>query len=536
MKNLEPRLLQLLLQPVGEFHNLYVAGIKVEEVDLVGGNRPGPDDPVVVVVLLDHRGYGAGDADAVTPHDHWVLLPLLVQVVAAHGEGVFRPQLEDLADLNAAKGLKMSLSATGAEVAFGGLAQVEEALEIGEVPAGKEPEVVEVGLVRPAGQVESPLQASIPIDGNLELHGADEAGFTPRQGLRLLQGNQFQGVRPQEIPELDLVGLMIASKDEAQVPGLPSLGGTVEVELAGMGQGKAVVAFILEGLGLLLHGDDPGGLEVGGPQGELSLVPMGVGKLRGFRLLDVAGVFAAVAAEDGVLTAPGQNMELMGEAPTDGSAVGLYGAELDSQPSEDPFVGFEHLPILPISAGVVYVKGVAVLHDELTPPHEAETGPNLIPELALDLEKVDRKLFIALDIPSHDVGDDLFMGRSKAEIGTLAVLEAEKLFTVERPTGALLPEFGRLDRRHQELLATIPLQLLPNDGLELLDTAVGQGEIVVDSGGQLLNHTGADHQLLADDVGVPRNLTKGLNQSLRLFHPFPLPGARSSTLRPKETP
>ena len=43
-------------------------------------------------------------------------------------------------------------------------------------------------------------------------------------------------------------------------------------------------------------------------------------------------------------------------------------------------------------------------------------------------------------------------------------------------------------------------------------------QVIVDAGRQFLNHAGAHHQLLADDVGVARRVAIGLEKSLGEFH------------------
>ena len=85
------------------------------------------------------------------------------------------------------------------------------------------------------------------------------------------------------------------------------------------------------------------------------------------------------------------------------------------------------------------------------PAHQTEAGPNLVPELGLDLVEVDRELAIARDLAAHDVGDHLLVRRTETELALVAVLDPQQLLAVALPSPRLLPELGRLHRRHREL-------------------------------------------------------------------------------------
>ncbi len=222
--------------------------------------------------------------------------------------------------------------------------------------------------------------------------------------------------------------------------------------------------------------------------------------------------------ENRVFPAARQHVELVREAAADGAAVGLDRTELHVDTAEDALICLEHAPVLPVRVGIVHMEGVAVLHDELAAAHQAEARANLVAELRLNLEDVHRKLLVALHDLADDVGDHLFVGRPEAEVRALAILESQQLAAVELPAPALLPKLGWLHRGHQQLLTTVARQLFTDDLLELPDAAQRQRQVVVDTGGHLLNHAAAHHQLLADDVGVARRLAVGLEEKLGLFH------------------
>ena len=116
-----------------------------DDRDLERGDADGPDDAVLVVVLLDHGGQGARDADAVAAHDEVLLGSVLVGEGRAHRLGVLGAELEDLADLDAASALERA-AALGTAVS--GLCD-DEVGPVGdlEVAAGLRAEEVVVVLV-----------------------------------------------------------------------------------------------------------------------------------------------------------------------------------------------------------------------------------------------------------------------------------------------------------------------------------------------------------------------------------------------------
>jgi hypothetical protein len=204
----------------------------------------------------------------------------------------------------------------------------------------------------------------------------------------------------------------------------------------------------------------------------------------------------------------------MREAAADRPAVGLDRPELHAEAAEDPLVGLEHPPVLSVRVRIVHMERVAVLHDELAAPHQPEARADLIAELVLDLKQVDRQLLVALDDLADDIGDDFLVSGSEAEIGALAILEAQQLLAVHLPAAALLPQFGGLNGGHQQLLTAVARELFADDVLEFADAAQRQRQVVVNAGGDFLNHAATHHELLADDVGVPGRFAVGLKKQL----------------------
>src|SRR4029453_497326 len=71
-----------------------------DHVHIVRCHRSRPDDPVLVVALLDDRGEHAPRADPIAPHDERLLGPVLVEERRSERRRVLRLELEDVADLD----------------------------------------------------------------------------------------------------------------------------------------------------------------------------------------------------------------------------------------------------------------------------------------------------------------------------------------------------------------------------------------------------------------------------------------------------
>ena len=95
----QPRGVQLLHDPLRNREHRVIAHGERDHDDLGGRDGHGPDDAVLVVVLLDDGRERARDAHAVAAHDEGLLGAVLVHEQRAHGLGVLGPELEDLAQM-----------------------------------------------------------------------------------------------------------------------------------------------------------------------------------------------------------------------------------------------------------------------------------------------------------------------------------------------------------------------------------------------------------------------------------------------------
>ena len=164
------------------------------------------------------------------------------------------------------------------------------------------------------------------------------------------------------------------------------------------------------------------------------------------------------------------------------------------------------------------VEGVGVLHQEFARTHDAEARADLVAELGLDLVEVDRQLLVAVQFVAREVGDDFLVRGAVAVFLLLAVLDLQQLAAEFLPAPGFLPQFARLDRRHQHLDGAGAVHFLAHDGLDLAQHAQAQRRPGVDAGGELADHAGAQHQPVAGDLGVGGDFLDGGEMELAQAH------------------
>ena len=84
---------------------------------------------------------------------------------------------------------------------------------------------------------------------------------------------------------------------------------------------------------------------------------------------------------------------------------------------------------------------------ELADAQQAGLGAGLVAELGLDLVPDLGQLLVAAQLVAGDGGHDLFVGHAEAELGALAVLEAEHVVAHAGPAAGLLPDLARVAGR-----------------------------------------------------------------------------------------
>ena len=163
-----------------------------------------------------------------------------------------------------------------------------------------------------------------------------------------------------------------------------------------------------------------------------------------------------------------------------------------------------HAVVGDLQRRLVGMEGIGILHDEFAATHQAEARTDLVTELGLDLVQIDGQLFVAVQLVAHQVGDDFFVGGACTELTVVAVLQAQQFGTVLLPATRFLPQFCRLDTWHQHLEGTGGVHFLAHDPLNLAHHPKTHRQPRVQARGELADHAGTQHQLVADHDGIGR--------------------------------
>jgi hypothetical protein len=254
---------------------------------------------------------------------------------------------------------------------------------------------------------------------------------------------------------------------------------------------------------------------------------------QGFGRFDVCRKLRGRAIGDRVFARVGDHVKLMRTAAADRAVVRRHRAEVETEAREDTHIGVVHLAIRLFQTVLVLVERVRIFHDEFAAAHQAETRTDLVAELRLDLIEVHRHLPVALDLVAGDVRDHFLVRRPDHEIALLAVLETQQFRPVFFPAARLLPQFGRLHRRHQQFDRARPVHFLAHDGFHLADRAQADGQVVIDAAGHATDHAGAHHELVADDFGVSGGFFEGADKETGSFHSEFFQKRRRRSDRPK---
>ena len=496
------RLAQLLVQLLARLrYRRRLVSVQGNNGHLEGGDRIRPDDAFVVVVLLNGRCHNAGNANAVAAHVHDHALAVLIQHGGVHGGTVFVAELEDVAHFNATADLEGAL-AVRARVAFHHVTQVFDPVN-GNVTLPVDAGEVIAVAVGAADKVCQVCGAAIHDHGHGQVDRADGAGFAAHRLLDLFIGGHGQRLgHAGQIFRLDLVQGVVAAKNQCHQAGLPVFirlalyqkgfhgAGCVNVEERGDGFNGALVRRCH-----VLHG--------------FAGCRAFTGRSDRFGFLDVGGIVTVGAEYDVVFAGGGEHVELVGGAAADRAGIRLDRAVLKPQAIKDGAIGAVHDLVGLIQGLGVQVEGIGILHDELPGPHHTKSGPSLVAEFGLDLVEVGGQFLVAFELVADQVGDDFLVRGSEAEVATVAVVHAQQLATVLGPTSGFLPQFSGLDSRHQHFLGAALVHFFPHNPLYLAQGAKPHRQPGIEAGGQFADHAGAQHQLVADDLGVGGGLSEG---------------------------
>ena len=153
-------------------------------------------------------------------------------------------------------------------------------------------------------------------------------------------------------------------------------------------------------------------------------------------------IFPGLIIEHPALTGIGEDDELMGEIAADRAGIGLHRNGAQAHAGVGLQVGDEHLVVGIHRAFIGRVEGIVILHQELTPPHHAEPGPHLVPELPLDVIEHQWQRLVAAHMGPEDIGDQLLIGRTIEHVAPVPVLDPQHFLAVIVVPAAFAPEIG----------------------------------------------------------------------------------------------
>ncbi len=202
----------------------------------------------------------------------------------------------------------------------------------------------------------------------------------------------------------------------------------------------------------------------------------------------------------------------------DVACVSRHRAKLQPHARKDSAVSVIHRLVARACTGFVTIERVCILHREFAPSHQTETRAPLIAKLGLNVIEIQRQLLVAADQFAHDIGDHFFAGRLDDEVTLVPVFQPQHLRTHFLPPARFDPQLGRLHDRHQQLDRAGAVHLLANDRLDLANAAQTDRHVGVDTGCQAPDHSGAQHQRVADHLGIGRRFFKGGKEKLARAH------------------
>ena len=205
-------------------------------------------------------------------------------------------------------------------------------------------------------------------------------------------------------------------------------------------------------------------------------------------------------AIDLALAGVGENDEFVAEIAADRAGLGHHRHRFQSHAGEGAQIGHEHLVVGFARVVEGEVEGIGILHQELAAPHHAESWPDLIAELPLDVIEDARQVLVGLHAVAEDRGDQLLVGGPVQHLALVAVGDAQHLLAVDLVTAALLPDLGGLDGGHQQFERAGAVLLLAHDLLDVAQYPKSKRQPGIDAGARLADQAGPEHQPMRDDL------------------------------------
>ena len=243
------------------------------------------------------------------------------------------------------------------------------------------------------------------------------------------------------------------------------------------------------------------------------------------RDLEIRGVVAVRAGDEGVLARAGRCQVVDRLAAAHHPRLGLHGKDLEPAAVEDPLVRVGMLLEAHVEPGLVTVERVRVLHHELPHAQQAAAGTGLVPALRLEVVEDLRQVAVGAELGEME-RHRLLVRHREHERPARAVGQPEELG--DPVAAGRLPELGGRDHRHRHLLTADRVHFLPHDLHDPLVRAPAGRKEAPEPGAHLADHPRADEQLVRDSFRIRGVVSKSREEQLRLAPDHEAAGYRST--------
>jgi hypothetical protein len=166
------------------------------------------------------------------------------------------------------------------------------------------------------------------------------------------------------------------------------------------------------------------------------------------------------------------------------------------------------------------VQGVAVQHGEFADPDQPGPWAGIVAPLGLDMVEQLGQLAVGADFVPHQVRNHFLVGHGQDHIVSGLVLKAAHFSAHLEPAPGFLPDIGRVDHRHGDLLPANCVQLLAQDRLDPIHRPAGQRQVGEQAGCQLADKTSPQQELVAGGFCLHRIFPQSLGEQVRHAHGF----------------
>ena len=123
-------------------------------------------------------------------------------------------------------------------------------------------------------------------------------------------------------------------------------------------------------------------------------------------------IVAGITISNAGLTSLSQNGKLMGMTAANSAVISLNRAEIQAHTSVDIGISVIHLLVGLIHTLFILIKGIEILHNKLSAPHQAKARTNLITVFVLNLIQHQRKLLVGANLIPDQSSNHFLMGRA----------------------------------------------------------------------------------------------------------------------------